>query len=170
MPFFHTSFISFLFPLICHRPNKIMKREEHDSVPLRRERAHIHLARRVCMSPQCVSMLAQRCSPHPGAPWCIPPFSQQAGRHPHTHRPRPSLPKVYSANGLHICPRPSLVPTGKPCQTRPGKGTSFSPTQSRDGAWGWHMASPQDHALPASSCGEAHCQLREGTSPFSEEK
>lgn len=139
------------------------------SFPLQKERAHIHLARGICMPPQsCVHVSTEMLPTSLGT--LLYPTLLSAGRHPHIHRPRAFLPKVYSANHLHICPGPTLIPTGKPCQRLPGKGISFSPTQTSHGAWGWHRASPQDHVLPASSCAQAHCQLWEGTSPFSEEK
>lgn len=81
--------------------------------------------------------------------------SQQAGIPTSPH------PQSISSQGL-LCQSPPYLPliaTGKPCQALPGAGTSFSPAQTRHGAWGWHTASPQDRVLPASSCGEARCQL-----------
>lgn len=184
IPFFYTPFTPFLFPFIFHRPNQIMKGKGGASVPLRKERAPLHLAEGPCGSPRCcaragtdphgaVPMPAQiptaRCPcRHRAAPQvqgCPAPSHPSLGRWapPRTYplaQTAPS-PRVYPASAS--APDPPSFLLASPAKCFLEKGT-FSPARTRHGTRGWHVASPWGHVLPESSCGEAHHQLREGAS------
>ena len=96
------------------------------------------------------------------------PALPSAGLHPCTHTP---LHKQHLLPGFTLpatstsSPDPPSFLLASPAKHCLEKGPS-PPARTRHGAQGWHMASPQDHVLPVSSCGKAHCQLREGASLF----
>jgi len=113
-----------------------------------------------------VSIPAWSGSPHPGASRCIPPFPRQACIPTHIH---PCINSIFF-QGL-LCLPPLCLPHTLPhSQWQALSSTAWQRpstlTQTRHGTWGWHMASSWDHALPVSSCSEAHCQLQEGASLF----
>lgn len=152
-PFFSISFISFLFPPIFHRPNQIISIKEGDSVPLQKERVVSTLPGEPACLHSAVSMPAQRCSPHPQAPCCIPPFS--AGRHPHI----PTSPE-------HFLPRFTLPITSisaPHCHWQALPSTAWSRDlllPGPDQAWSLGLA----HSIPTGPC-PASQQLWQGPLP-----